>query len=39
MVSFDVTFLSTNICIIDTLNIFKDYIDNNDQFIRKTAIP
>ena len=39
MVSFDVTFLYTNIPIIDTLNIIKDYVKNDDQFTRKTAIP
>ena len=39
MVSFDVTFLYTNIPIIDTLNIIKDYVKNDNQFTRKTAIP
>ena len=39
MVSFDVTSLYTNIPIIDTLNIMKDYVNNDDQFTRKTAIP
>ena len=39
MVSFDATSLYTNIPIIDTLNIIKDYINNDDQFTRKTAIP
>ena len=39
MVSFDVTSLYTNISIIDTLYIIKDYVNNDDQFIRKTAIP
>ena len=39
MVSFDVTSLYTNIPIIDTLNIIKDYVNSDDQFIRKTAIP
>ena len=39
MVSFDVTSLYTNIPIIDTLNIIKDYVNNNDQFTRKMAIP
>ena len=29
----------TNIPIIDTLNIIKDYVNNTDQFTRKTAIP
>ena len=39
MVSFDVTSLYTKIPIIDTLNIIKDYVNNDDQFTRKTAIP
>ena len=39
MVSFDVTSLCTNIPIIDTLNIIKDYVHRDDQFARKTAIP
>ena len=39
MVSFDVTSLYTNIAIIDTLNIIKDYVNSDDQFNRKTAIP
>ena len=39
MVSFDITSLYTNIPIIDTLNIIKDYVNNDDQFTRKTAIP
>ena len=38
MVSFDVTFLYMNIPIIDTLNIMKDYVNNDDQFTRKTAL-
>ena len=38
MVSFHVTSLYTNIPIIDTLNIIKDYVNNDDQFTRKTAI-
>ena len=38
LVSFDVTSLYTNIPIINTLNIIKDYVNNDDQFIRKTAI-
>ena len=29
----------TNIPIIDTLNIIKDYVNNDDQFTRKTAMP
>ena len=39
MVSFDVTSLYTNIPIIDTLNIIKDYVHSDGQFTRKTAIP
>ena len=39
MVSFDVTSLYLNIPIIDTLNIIKNYVNNDDQFTRKTAIP
>ena len=38
MVSFDVTSLYTNIPIIHKLNIIKDYVNNDDQFTRKTAI-
>ena len=39
MVSLDVTSWYTNIPIIDTLNIIKYYVNNDDQFARKTAIP
>ena len=39
MVSFEVTSLYTNIPIIDTVNILKDYVNNDDQFTRKTATP
>ena len=39
MVSFDVTSLYTNIPIIDTLNIIKDYVNNDDKFTKKMAIP
>ena len=39
MVSFDVNSLNTNIPIVNTLNIIKGYVNNDDQFIRKTAIP
>ena len=39
MVSFDVTSLYAKIPISDTLNIIKDYVNNDDQFTRKTAIP
>ena len=38
MASLDVTSLYTNILIIDMLNIIKDYVNNDDQFTRKTAI-
>ena len=38
LVSFDVTSLYTNIPIIDTLNIIKDYFNNDDQFTRETAL-
>ena len=38
MVSFDVTSLYTMITIIDTLNIIKDYVSNDNQFTRKKAI-
>ena len=38
-VLFDVTSLYTNIPLIDTLNIIKGYVNNDDQFTRKTAIP
>ena len=39
MISIDVISLHTNIPIIDTLNIIKDNVNNDDQFTRKTAIP
>ena len=39
MVSLDVTSLYTNIPIIDTLDVIKDYVNNDDHFTRKTAIP
>ena len=39
MVSFDVTSLHTNICIIDMLNIIIDYVNNSVKFTRKRAIP
>ena len=38
MISFDVTSLYTNIPIIDTLKIIKDYVNNDDQLNRKMAI-
>ena len=38
MVSIDVTSLYTNIRIIDTLNIIKDYVNNDGQFTRKTTV-
>ena len=37
MDSFDVTSLCANIPVIDTLNIIKDYVNNDDQFTGKTA--
>ena len=39
MVSLDVTSLYTNIPIIDALDVIKDYVNNDDYFTRKTAIP
>ena len=39
MVSFNVTSLYPNISIIDTLNIIKVYVNNDDQFTRKKGIP
>ena len=39
MVLFDDISLYTNIPIIYMLNIIKDYVNNDDQFTRKTAIP
>ena len=39
MVSFDITFLYTNIPMSDALSIVKDYVNNDDQFTRKMAIP
>ena len=39
MVSFDVTSSYTNIPIIDRLNIIKDYVNKDDQFTEKMAIP
>ena len=33
------TSLYTNILIIHTLNIIKDYVNNDDQFTSKTTIP
>ena len=39
MVPCHVTSLYTNIPVIDMLNIIKDYINSDDQFIRKTSIP
>ena len=38
MVLFDVISLDSNIPIIDTLNIIKDYVDNDDQFTNRIAI-
>ena len=39
IVLFDVTSLYKNIPIIDTLNIIKDCVDNDNQFTMKTSIP
>ena len=39
MVSLDVTSLYTNIPIIDALDVIKYYVNNDDHFTRKTAIP
>ena len=39
VVSFDVTSVYTNTPIIDTLSIIKNYINNDNQFTRKTAVP
>ena len=39
MVSFDIPSLYTNIPISDVLNIVKDYLNNDDQFTRKMAVP
>ena len=39
MVLFDATYLYTNNPIIDTLTKIKDYVNNDGQFTRKTAIP
>lgn len=38
MVSSDVTSLYANILIIDTLNITKEYVNNDDQLTRKMYI-
>ena len=39
MLSFGVTSLYANLPILDTLNIIKDYVSNDDECTRKTAIP
>ena len=39
MVSFDITFLYASIPIMDKFNIIKDYVNRDDQFTRKKAIP
>ena len=39
MVLLNVTSLYMNITIIDTLNLIKDYVNNDDQITRATAIP
>ena len=38
MVSSDVTSLYANILIIDTLNVTKEYVNNDDQLTRKMYI-
>ena len=38
MTSFDVTSFYTNISIIDTLNLIKDYVKNDDQSTGKMAL-
>ena len=38
MVSFDVTFLYGRIPLIDTLNIIKDFLNNDDEITRKTFL-
>ena len=38
-VSLDATSLYTSIPIIYTLYVIRDYVNNHDQFTRKTAIP
>ena len=39
MTSSDITFLYTNIPIIDMSSIIKEYVKNNDQYTGKTAKP
>ena len=39
IVSFEVISLYTSIPIIDMLNLIKDFVNNDDQFTRKTATP
>ena len=39
IVSFDVTSSFTNIPTADTLNIIKDYVNKDDRFTKKTALP
>ena len=39
MVSIGIPILYTNIPIIDIVNKIKDYVNNDDQFTRKMAIP
>ena len=39
MVSFGVTSLCRNVPIFDTLERIKDYVNNDNQFTRKTTIP
>ena len=37
MVSFDVTSMYTNIPVIETLKIIKEYVNNDHQFTRQTT--
>ena len=39
MTSSDITFLYTNIPIIDMSSIIKEYVKNNDQYTGETAKP
>ena len=39
MVLFGVTYLYTNIPVVDTLKIIKDFVNNDNEFIRKMDIP
>ena len=39
MIPFDITSLYTNIPVVDTFNIIKDYVNNDDEFNRKMPTP